>query len=166
MKGCTGGTGSEDGAAARFGREIPRNPSLGPLQVIPRRGKKRLFSRSRRPRSASAPCSHPASDFPRTIPRPKACRRRTTMTPTPSQPRIHIERMMHRSSIAVAGDSAASYALVKLIPAGGGASPLALNLALVLDVTGSLYEEDGPPPSPPPPLHHPPPTPTHRLNPP
>src|SRR5215831_4730373 len=58
--------------------------------------------------------------------------------------KIHIERMMHRSSIAVQGDSAASYALVKLIPAGGGGSaPLALNLALVLDVSGSMYEEDG-----------------------
>ena len=64
------------------------------------------------------------------------------MTPT-SQAKIHIERMMHRSSIAVAGESAASYALVKLIPAGGGTGPLALNLALVLDVSGSMYEEDG-----------------------
>lgn len=50
---------------------------------------------------------------------------------------------MHRSSIAVAGESAASYALVKLIPAGGGTGPLAVNLALVLDVSGSMYEEDG-----------------------
>src|SRR4051794_10225479 len=66
------------------------------------------------------------------------------MTPTPSQPKIHIERMMYRSSIAVSGDTAASYALIKLIPAGGGASkPLPLNLALVLDVSGSMYEEDG-----------------------
>ncbi len=50
---------------------------------------------------------------------------------------------MHRSSIMVAGESAASYALVKLIPAGGDAKPLALNLAIVLDVSGSMYEEDG-----------------------
>jgi Ca-activated chloride channel family protein len=59
--------------------------------------------------------------------------------------KIHIERMMHRNSIAVAGESAASYALVKLIPAGGGAAsqPMGLNLALVLDVSGSMYEEDG-----------------------
>jgi len=61
--------------------------------------------------------------------------------------KIHIERMMHRSSIAVAGDSAASYALIKLIPSGlGGAAvskPMGLNLALVLDVSGSMYEEDG-----------------------
>jgi Ca-activated chloride channel family protein len=49
---------------------------------------------------------------------------------------------MHRSSIAVMGETAASYALIKLIPAGGGV-PLALNLALVLDVSGSMYEEDG-----------------------
>ena len=31
---------------------------------------------------------------------------------------IHIERMMHRKSIAVLGESAATYALVKLIPYG------------------------------------------------
>src|SRR6201988_3400524 len=66
------------------------------------------------------------------------------MTPTSSQAKIHIERMMYRSSIAVAGESVASYALIKLIPAGTGASkPLDLNLALVLDVSGSMYEEDG-----------------------
>jgi len=66
------------------------------------------------------------------------------MTPTASQAKIHIERMMYRSSIAVAGESAASYALIKLIPAGGGASkPVPLNLAIVLDVSGSMYEEDG-----------------------
>jgi Ca-activated chloride channel family protein len=63
---------------------------------------------------------------------------------TPSQAKIHIERMMYRSSVAVTGESAASYALIKLIPAGGGATkPLTLNLALVLDVSGSMYEEDG-----------------------
>lgn len=58
------------------------------------------------------------------------------------QPKIHIERMMYRSSIAVPGESAASYALIKLIPSGLGSS-LQLNLALVLDVSGSMYEEDG-----------------------
>ena len=57
--------------------------------------------------------------------------------------KIHIERMMHRNSIAVAGESAASYALVKLIPSGEGPKLLGLNLALVLDVSGSMYEEDG-----------------------
>jgi Ca-activated chloride channel family protein len=62
----------------------------------------------------------------------------------PSTAKIHIERMMYRSSIAVAGESAASYALIKLIPAGAaGGKPLGLNLALVLDVSGSMYEEDG-----------------------
>ena len=35
--------------------------------------------------------------------------------------KIHIERMMHRASIAVQGESAASYALLKLIPTGEGA---------------------------------------------
>ncbi len=56
--------------------------------------------------------------------------------------KIHLERMMHRGSIAVPGETAASYALVKLIPA-GAAKPLGLNLALVLDVSGSMYEQDG-----------------------
>src|ERR1700682_202564 len=59
--------------------------------------------------------------------------------------KIHIERMMHRNSIAVSGESAASYALIKLIPSGAGGvqKPMGLNLALVLDVSGSMYEEDG-----------------------
>jgi Ca-activated chloride channel family protein len=58
--------------------------------------------------------------------------------------KIHIERMMYRSSVSVSGESAASYALVKLIPAGEGAAvAMGLNLALVLDVSGSMYEEDG-----------------------
>src|SRR3974377_1642050 len=58
--------------------------------------------------------------------------------------KIHIERMMYRNSIAVPGESAASYALIKLIPSREGPdAPLALNLALVLDVSGSMYEEDG-----------------------
>lgn len=58
--------------------------------------------------------------------------------------KIHLERMMHRNSISVTGESAASYALVKVIPAGGGpGKPMPLNLALVLDVSGSMYEEDG-----------------------
>src|SRR5205807_2321417 len=36
------------------------------------------------------------------------------------------------------------YALVKLIPTGlGEGGPMALNIALVLDVSGSMYEEDG-----------------------
>ena len=58
--------------------------------------------------------------------------------------KIHLERMLHRNSVAVRGDSLASYALVKLIPAGDGSAPvLPINLALALDVSGSMYEEDG-----------------------
>ncbi|NBO92822.1 MAG: VWA domain-containing protein [Planctomycetia bacterium] len=65
------------------------------------------------------------------------------MTPN-SQPKIHVERMMYRSTVSVSGESAASYALVKLIPAGAGAGKsLPLNLCIVLDVSGSMYEEDG-----------------------
>src|SRR4051794_16636790 len=66
------------------------------------------------------------------------------MSQPAAQPaKIHIERMMYRNSIAVPGDSAASYALLKLIPSGGAPKPPGLNLALVLDVSGSMYEEDG-----------------------
>src|SRR5437773_2519239 len=58
--------------------------------------------------------------------------------------KIHIERMMHRNSIQVLGESAATYALIKLIPSGSGpGQPMGLNLALVVDVSGSMYEEDG-----------------------
>src|SRR3954465_8861930 len=57
--------------------------------------------------------------------------------------KLHVERMMHRNSIAVAGETAASYALIKLIPTGLADKPMPLNLALVLDVSGSMYEEDG-----------------------
>ena len=58
--------------------------------------------------------------------------------------KIHIERMLHRNSIAVRGESVASYALLKVIPAGDGSAPvMPINLALVLDVSGSMYEEDG-----------------------
>lgn len=64
-------------------------------------------------------------------------------------PRLHIERMMHRQAIAVPGESAAAYALLKLIPSLGspavtsGSVSLPLDLALVLDISGSMYEEDG-----------------------
>jgi Ca-activated chloride channel family protein len=56
--------------------------------------------------------------------------------------RINIERMMHRNSIQVMGETAATYALLKLIPSGEGKGP-PLNLALVLDISGSMYQEDG-----------------------
>jgi Ca-activated chloride channel family protein len=56
--------------------------------------------------------------------------------------KIHIERMMHRNSIQITGDTAATYSLIKLIPSGAGGKPMGLNLALVLDVSGSMYEED------------------------
>ena len=38
--------------------------------------------------------------------------------------KIHLERMMHRNSISVTGETAASYALVKLIPAGLSGKPI------------------------------------------
>ena len=58
--------------------------------------------------------------------------------------KIQVERMMHRSSIAVAGESAASYALIKLLPSGNGdMASLPSCVAIVLDVSGSMYEDDG-----------------------
>ena len=50
---------------------------------------------------------------------------------------------MHRSSIAVAGESAAAYCLIKLSPDGPDTETLPLSIALVLDVSGSMYGEDG-----------------------
>jgi Ca-activated chloride channel family protein len=77
---------------------------------------------------------------PRSDPNPHPLSEESTVTA-----RIHVERMMHRGSIAVPGESAAAYTLVKLIPSGlnGATRPLGLNLALALDVSGSMYEEDG-----------------------
>ncbi len=58
--------------------------------------------------------------------------------------KIHLERMMHRNSVAVRGETVASYALLKLVPSFEGAkSAPPLNLSLVMDVSGSMYEEDG-----------------------
>ena len=58
--------------------------------------------------------------------------------------KIHLERMMHRDVFKVVGESTAAYALIKLIPAGDfNAVPVRLNVALALDVSGSMYEEDG-----------------------
>jgi Ca-activated chloride channel family protein len=84
---------------------------------------------------------------------PAVCRRaieefkRGALAPQAKRPRmtacIHIERMMHRSSIAVPGESAAAYTLLKLIPSGLAEAALGLNLVLALDVSGSMYEEDG-----------------------
>lgn len=60
-----------------------------------------------------------------------------------SAPRLVLERMMHRQSIAVPGESMATYALVKLVPAGDGPSTLPLTLALCIDISGSMYWGDG-----------------------
>lgn len=60
-----------------------------------------------------------------------------------SAPRLVLERMMHRQSIAVPGDSMASYSLVKLIPTGDGPTGLPLTLALCIDISGSMYWGDG-----------------------
>jgi hypothetical protein len=60
--------------------------------------------------------------------------------------KIHLERMLLRDAVAVPGESALNYLLVRLIPAGaeagGGAEAMPLNVALVLDVSGSMYSED------------------------
>ena len=57
-------------------------------------------------------------------------------------PRLVLERMMHRQSLAVPGESMATYALVKLVPAGDGAG-LPLTLVLCIDISGSMYCGDG-----------------------
>lgn len=60
-----------------------------------------------------------------------------------SAPRLVLERMMHRQSIAVPGESLASYALLKAVPAGDGVVTLPLTLALCIDISGSMYWGDG-----------------------
>jgi Ca-activated chloride channel family protein len=60
-----------------------------------------------------------------------------------SAPRLVLERMMHRQSIAVPGESLASYALLKIVPAADGAESLPLTLALCIDISGSMYWGDG-----------------------
>src|SRR5215218_6671363 len=58
-------------------------------------------------------------------------------------PRLVLERMMHRQSIAVPGESMASYALLKLVPAADGPASIPLTLALCVDISGSMYWGDG-----------------------
>lgn len=60
-----------------------------------------------------------------------------------SSPRLLLERMMHRQSVAVPGDSIASYALLKLIPTGENVATLPLSLVLCVDISGSMYWADG-----------------------
>ncbi len=60
-----------------------------------------------------------------------------------SAPRLVLERMMHRQSIAVPGDSMATHALLKVVPAGDGIVGLPLTLALCIDISGSMYWGDG-----------------------
>ena len=60
-----------------------------------------------------------------------------------SAPRLVLERMMHRQSIAVPGESLATYALLKVVPAGDGPAALPITLALCIDVSGSMYWGDG-----------------------
>ena len=60
-----------------------------------------------------------------------------------SAPRLVLERMMHRQSVAVPGESLASYALLKAVPAGDGPAALPITLALCIDISGSMYWGDG-----------------------
>jgi Ca-activated chloride channel homolog len=60
-----------------------------------------------------------------------------------SGPRLVLERMMHRQSVAVPGESLASYALLKVVPAGDGPAALPITLALCIDISGSMYWGDG-----------------------
>jgi len=60
-----------------------------------------------------------------------------------SAQRLVLERMMHRQSIAVPGESIASYALLKMVPAGDSPASLPLTLALCIDISGSMYWADG-----------------------
>jgi Ca-activated chloride channel family protein len=60
-----------------------------------------------------------------------------------SAPRLVLERMMHRQSVAVPGESLASYALLKVVPTGDGPATLPITLVLCIDISGSMYWGDG-----------------------
>jgi Ca-activated chloride channel family protein len=85
---------------------------------------------------AAAPAAPATRPAPATMPPPAGGRM------AGKSGRMNIERMMHRNSMAVPGDTAVTYALLKLIPSGEATGP-PLNLALVLDISGSMYQEDG-----------------------
>ncbi|MBL8797610.1 MAG: VWA domain-containing protein [Planctomycetia bacterium] len=82
--------------------------------------------------AARAPAPAPAAPAAPAAPRPMG-----------KSGRINIERMTHRNSIQVMGESAATYALIKLIPSGEPGKAPPLNLALVIDISGSMFQEDG-----------------------
>ena len=50
---------------------------------------------------------------------------------------------MHRQTIAVPGDSLATYALLKLVPALSQRSPAAVHVAIAVDVSRSMLDDDG-----------------------
>ena len=56
---------------------------------------------------------------------------------------ITIESALSRDNVPVSSESVANYMLVKLLPtAGEGISSLPLNLAVVIDNSGSMYDSD------------------------
>src|SRR3954451_4120110 len=59
--------------------------------------------------------------------------------------RIHVEAMMYRDVIWVPGASLMTFALIKLIPNNpdeAESAPPPVNVALALDISGSMYETD------------------------
>lgn len=56
---------------------------------------------------------------------------------------LRLRGLMHRPTVAVTGESLATYALLWLEPPDIRPRPVPLNLALVLDLSGSMYETDG-----------------------
>jgi Ca-activated chloride channel family protein len=60
--------------------------------------------------------------------------------------KIHLERMLARDTVVATGESVMNYLLVRLVPiddsgAASGPEAMPLNVALVLDVSGSMYSE-------------------------
>src|SRR5262245_21809427 len=65
------------------------------------------------------------------------------MTSASAGPRLKIETVMHRPLIAVPGESAAAYALLKLVPVDVPTYRPPLHVVLTLDVSSSMASEDG-----------------------
>jgi len=106
-----------------------------PDTALPKPGTKAsaLTAAALAPAPAAKPAAAPAAPAPAAGAKPAGPKR---------SGRINIERMTHRNSIMVPGEQAATYALLKLIPSGDTKGP-PLNLALLCDISGSMFQEDG-----------------------
>jgi serine/threonine protein kinase len=97
------------------------------------------------PQPLLVPAVQPAQVIQAAAPHARPPRPVASPPPPPSKPSpLLLSAAMHRTSIAVPATATPSYALVKMAAAApSGGKRLDVNLALVCDVSGYMYEEDG-----------------------